>query len=300
MNDPLPQNVSAKVGKRQGGDRVYNVVAKVLGWGGDGSAKVEIMVDVGPLRTGSEMNAAVANDPKRRFQLDFAYRRAKQGLRVGGMVLLRKSVIDDNGLCCKELDILSSSPKEGPCVILRNSAVWIHPPETATSMMANRVSLAKTGDAVRVSSFKEASEAAIAFVEECSMFGTPTLILTGLDDDDDICEIAVSFAVRKPTSEEVVEAVRTRLDLDTERLMKDGSRRWHIVPVIDLDVIIDVNRQSKVSAQYLNIDYKSAEEPEWTRTNAVLKGTFEEWFLADATPVSEPDAVTPCLLFDLL
>jgi len=283
----------------------YNIIAKVVGWTKDGGARVEALADFPGFPLGSELPATVAEDRKRIQLIDFEFRKRKHGLRVGGAVLLRKATIDPvKGIVCKDVDVMRAQEKEGPCIVKRNAAVYIHPPARAGTVMAKFATLAVLPDARRVKDVDEAANFAKRMVEDASIFGEPSLVLTAAGTGGTVEELPITLSSGH-SPEQVESAVRAAVDPDTARLMKSSKQGWWLVPLFKTELEPDPHKQGKVSAQYLNASnsdrpYGPPDEPSWTRTNAVLSGRFSEFFLADVSPTNETTDSKPELLLDLL
>lgn len=277
----------------------FNIVAKLVSWGRDGVARVEPLSDVPGVTLPLEVHTRVAEDHKRLQLIDFAFRR-KQGLRVGGAVLLWRSVIEPDGtIICREVHVMRESEKDGPCVVKRNAAVFIHAPETPTSRMPKRATVAVAAEAKRVKSLDACIIEAKMMVENMAIFGKPRLILTA-SQSGDIEELPITIEEGSYTPEAVESAVRAGIDADSLKMITKSRTGWWLVPTFTTELEPEPHRQGKIAAQYANIDYGTADEPMWTRTNAVLRGSFSEFFLADVSPTTEPAGNAPALLLDLL
>ncbi|MDW9478755.1 hypothetical protein GOB57_08560 [Sinorhizobium meliloti] len=283
----------------QAAPTTYNIVAKLVGWGHEGVATVEVLTDVPGAPFGAEMRARVAEDPRRLKLKDFAFWKSK-GLRVTGAVLLRKAIIDPElGIVCKEIDVMRSTQKDGPCIVKRNSAVYMHAPESPSSVVVKHATVAVLADAKRVKTVDECVTSAKRMVEDTAILGNPSLLLTVADRSGRIEELPI--AVPADADGDAVEAaVRAGIDPDSARMMAKSKAGWWLVPMFTAELETDPFIQGKVNAQYANIKYGPAEEPMWTRTNAVLRGVFSDFILADVSPTIEPADAEPQLLVDLL
>ena len=263
--------------------KTFNIVAKLVGWGKDGSGKVEIMTATPDLKVDNVCKVIIAEDVMRKQPIDFAFRK-KQGLRIGGIVILRKAKSTRyKEVVCKEVETLSYSAKDGPCVINRGAAVYIEAPTKDNSRLPEKVTIASIKDTKPVRNLNEAIKAGVEMIDTVSIFGQPGIIVTGIDSDDDIIEIVMDFNEGNPDESAIREKITTELDIDSLRMMKSAKRAWRMVPTFNTKVDTDPHRQGKISAQYANIDYGTKDEPMWTRTNAVLRGSFTEWLIADAS-----------------
>lgn len=278
----------------------FNIVAKLVSWGRDGIAKVEPLMDIDGVEMAPEIQARVAEDHKRRQLIDFSFRR-KQGLRVGGAVMLRKSTIDpDLGIVCKEVDIMRTTEKEGVCVVKRHAAAFIHAPESSTSRVPSFVSVAVLSEAKRIKTLRDCISSAVRMVEDNAIFGIPTLFLTSENRDGNVEELTIEFEKRAYAAEEIEAAVTAAIDTGTLSMIKKSKTGWWLVPTFKAEIEPEAHRQGKLNAQYANIDYGPADEPMWTKTNAVLRGSFNDFFIADVSPTIEPADSKTSLLVDLL
>jgi hypothetical protein len=277
----------------------YNIVAKLISWGHDGVAVVEVLTDVPGAPFGTEMNAQVPDDHRRLKMKDFAFWKSK-GLRVTGAVLLRKAVIDPElGIVCKEIDVMRSTQKDGPCIVKRRCAVYIHAPAAASSAVVKSATIAVLGDAKRVKTIDECVSYAKRMVEDTSILGETSLLLTIADGDGRIEELPINIAAASDAMA-VEAAVRAGIDVDSAKMMAKSKSGWWLVPTFTADLETDPFIQGKHNAQYAQISYGPPDEPLWTRTNAVLRGIFSDFIIADVSPTAEPADHEPQLLVDLL
>lgn len=277
----------------------YNIVAKLVGWGQDGVANVQVLTSVPGAPAGSEMQARVAEDRRRLKMKDFAFWKSK-GLRVSGVVLLRWSVIDpDLGIVCKEMDVMRRTEKEGPCIVKQHSAVYIHAPEIAGSYTVKHATIAVLGDAKKVKTVDECVTFAKRMIEDTSILGRASLLLTVADASGRIEELPINVP-EKADAEAVEKAVRSGIDPESADLMAKSADGWWLVPMFDAELETDPYIQGKHNAQYVKIKYGSLDEPLFTRTNVVLRGEFSDFIIADVSPTAEPQDNEPRLLVDLL
>jgi hypothetical protein len=277
----------------------YNIVAKLISWGQDGAATVEVLTDVPGLAFGAQIKARVAEDRKRLKLKDFAFWKSK-GLRVTGAVLLRNATIDPElGIICREVYVMRDTQKDGPCIVKRHSAVYIHAPSSTSTMVVTHATVAVLGDAKRVKTVEECGTLAKRMVEDTSILGEPSLLLTVSDPSGRIEELPIKIP-EGADGDTVAAAVRASIDPDSARMMAKSKTGWWLVPMFTASLETDPYLRGKANAQYANIKYGPADEPLWTRTNAVLRGVFSDFILADVSPPSEPTDNEPQLLVDLL
>lgn len=277
----------------------YNIVAKLAGWGQDGVANVEVLTDVPGASFGAEMKARVAEDRRRLKLKDFGFWKQK-GLRVTGAVLLRNAVIDPElGIVCREVYVMRDTQKDGPCIVKRNSAVYIHAPESSSTLVVKRATVAVLSDAKRVKTVDECVTFAKRMIEDMAILGQPALLLTVADPSGRIEELPISVPA-DGSADAIEAAVQAGIDRDSEKMMAKSPTGWWLVPMFTANLETDPYLQGKANAQYANIKYGPADEPMWTRTNAVLRGVFSDFVLADISPIIEPFDIEPQILVDLL
>jgi hypothetical protein len=277
----------------------YNIVAKLVSWGAEGVATVEVLTDVPGVSFGAEMKARVAEDHRRLKLKDFAFWKTK-GLRVTGAVLLRNAVIDPElGIVCKETYVMRDTQKDGPCIVKRKSAVYIHAPQSALSLVVKQATVAVLADAKRVKSVDECVSFAKRMIEDMAILGVPSLLLTVADPSGRIEELPISVPAN-PSASAVEAAIRAGVDSDSAKMMAKSKAGWWLVPMFTAGLDSDPYNGGKANAQYANIKYGPADEPMWTRTNAILRGVFSDFVLADVSPTTEPSDNEAQLLVDLL
>jgi hypothetical protein len=277
----------------------YNIVAKLVGWGEKGVANVQVLTSVPGAPAGTEIQARVAEDRRRLKMKDFAFWKSK-GLRISGVVLLRWAVIDEElGIVCKEMDVMRRTEKEGPCIVKPHSAVYIHAPETAGSLTVRHATIAVVGDAKKVRKVDECVTFAKRMIEDTSILGKASLLLTVADASGRIEELPISIP-QGADATAVEKAVRSGIDAESAKLMATSPDGWWLVPMFDAELETDQFIQGKHNAQYVKIKYGPLDEPMFTRTNVVLRGEFSDFIIADVSPASEPQDNEPRLLVDLL
>ncbi|MCS4089847.1 hypothetical protein [Rhizobium sp. BK176] len=277
----------------------YNIVAKLVGWGAQGVANVQVLTSVPGAPAGTEIQARVAEDRKRLKMKDFKFWKDK-GLRVGGVVLLRWSVIDPElGIVCKEMDMMRKNEKDGPCLVKPNSAVYLHAPETVGSYTVSHATIAVVGDAKKVKKVDQCVTFAKRMIEDTSILGKASLLLTVADASGRIEELPINIP-EKADADAVEKAVRSGIDPESAKLMATSPDGWWLVPMFDAELETDPYIQGKHNAQYVKIKYGPFDEPMFTRTNVVLRGSFSDFIIADVSPASEPQDIEPRLLVDLL
>ncbi len=283
-------------------ERFFNIPALIVGWHGDTGARVEVMIDLPELgiAKGNQFNAMLREDPKKieKYQITFKTHRDKNALRVGGIVLMRKALMEEDGsLSGQTADILLESPKYGHAYMLPGAAVSIVAPPPGT-MMVDEAYIACMSDAIVV---RKSLAGALAEVHDklefIRSFGLAGLILTGEDDDGNVSEYLIFM---KPDAElDTMEAnLREAISRDIEKKIVKAKKPWFLVPAFKSAVDIDPARRSKVSAMRSNFDYGAGDDLNWTPCNCIMKSPGDAWYVNDVTPLE--DKVQPELLLDLL
>jgi hypothetical protein len=302
MDNLLLSKSATDTGNRQAAatPSTFNAVAQLVHWGHDGVVRLKLLTDVPGAAFGEEILSKVQENQKRMYLLDFDYRRRKDRLRTGGTVLLRKVVKGEDGVfVCREVEVMCPSTKEGPCVVNRAAAVYLHQP-AGTTLIPNHATVATLRAAAPVRSIEEAREKAVKLIEEVKLFGEPSLVITGLEPDGSAIELPVRLSEGDRSPDAIRRAVSEWVDPESAGMMKKVKKPWIMVPMFRIDLDPENERRSKMSAQRANLEYGTDDEPFWTRSNVVLRGKFDDWFVADTSPIMVPRDNTPKLLLDLL
>jgi hypothetical protein len=294
-----------------------NIVARVLGWHQTAGAKVELLTAAGGHPLGAQFTVEVA-DRRRGTQIDFKFRKGL-GLRVGGVVILRSSsFLSPTEIRCLSVETIMLTPKEGPIVVNHDAAAYIYPSTKKNSMVPTEVEIALLKDAVRLDDLDETLARLPDIIETASMFGSPSLLLTGRDEDGDFSELLIRLDKGRLSPQEIAAQVADDLDTGTADLIRECAKQarkarkadraamsWYLVPLCRAELEPDTDGQSKAAgllrtAQLQQIDYGTPGEMYWTKTNAIMKSAHSVWFVSDVSPAQEPSDVLPKLIIEIL
>lgn len=283
-------------------ERFFNIPVLINGWNGDVGAKVESLVDLPEfgIVKGQPFVASLREDPKKieKYQITFKTHRDKNALRVGGIVLLRKTVVGEEGeITAQSADILLESPKYGQTYMFPGSAVSIFPPPPG-SMVVDEAYVASLNDAVTVR--KPLRDVLSDFhlkLEFVSAFGLAGLVLTGEDEGGEVSEYLV-FAKPELDIKDIERSLEVSISKEMEKRIIKAKKPWFLVPVFKAPVDLDPLRRSKLSAMRTNFDYGSGSDLNWTPCHCLMKTPGDIWYVNDVTPVE--DKTTSSLLIDIL
>lgn len=277
-------------------EHTCNVPARVLGWEDEGMARIELLATVDGMQMGQKAVAGPRRVAMGRQPLDFAALR-KQGLRTGGVVLLRKAAVEDDGrITAKSIETLVGREKDGLALMLHGAAASILPPPPGTQMVAECL-LALASEAVTFKKVRDVAETVKPALERACQFGRGGLILTGEDREGDAVEVMVGGeAELRP--EEIADMFVSAVPPEIAHQASRSRKPWRLVAFFRGEV--DPDRSSKVSAQRMNLDYGTSDEPLWNRTNAVLRAYVDSWLVCDVTPDIETVRPGTRLLLDIL
>lgn len=272
-----PKDVRPAAMKHQSGvvDDV-NIVARLKGWGEDGTAEVELLVDVQPFKLGERFTVEVRSN----FSVKFDGLRAK-GLRVGGLVLLRKAFKESpDKISCKSAETITYRETDGYTVILHNAAVCILPSPSGSKMVSECL-VALSSAQVSVRSVTAALNDLKPAIEEAVQLGIGGIILTGEDASGEISEVIIGG--KKPqTAEELVSEFMDHCPRSTMKQVMRSKKPWKMVAFFKAGV--DVERSSKMSAQRLNHDYGTSDIFNWSKSNVVLREAANAWTVCETAP----------------
>lgn len=275
-----------------------NVPVRVLGWEHDevGGARVELLAAVGSMQIGTEAKATIRQVVIGRQPLDFSHLK-KGGLRVGGIVLLRKVVEEaDGAVSAKSVETLLHRESDGLAIVLHSAAASIVAPPPGTAMV-NECIVAMTGSAAAVTACDEGLMRVKASLTQACQFGRAGLIFTGEDRDGSAAEVIIGGdEVRTP--EEILELFSDQCPREVAMMARKARLPWRMVPFFRGEV--DPDRSSRISAQRANFDYGVPDELLWTGTNAVLRAYAETWLVCDVTPGTEVQGHVSAVLLDLI
>lgn len=263
-----------------------NVPATLVGWEKEGRAKVELLADAEGFHIGSLISVGVRAD-KGRTPPDFSVLN-KQGLRVGGIVLLRRLRAGEDGeLTARAVEILVMRESDGAPFVIQNAAASIRPAPEGTAMVKEAL-VVMLSDAIAVRTLSEGVSKVGAILDQPGILGNPGLAYFGRTKDGEPIEVLIG-GDGPATSSELMSRLLRECPKD---VIKDsrtsGTTRapWKLAPFFRAP--IDPDRSSKLSAQAANHDYGSDEKPRWTTGNVVLRTIGDRWNVSDASPSDEP------------
>lgn len=257
-----------------------NVIARVVKWDSDGSAKVEILADAPGFREGQTFLAKVRTVPYGFQPGDFLSLK-KYGLRIGGIVLMRKvDVADDGVLLARSVETIVARETDSFAVLLNDAAVCILPPKEGTQMVDRAIVVIGLENSKTNSPIADFKKNLMSDLEKASQFGLVGIVLTGEDADGEVCETMIGGDKQRSAAEMLAlfeETVPSAM-IDEASYSKVP---WRVAPFFEIE--IDPDRSSKLSAQRLNIDYGQGDELSWTRSNVVMRALGHSWLLCDAS-----------------
>jgi hypothetical protein len=257
-----------------------NVIARVIKWDADGSAKVEILADAPGVSEGQVFLAKIRTVAFGFQPGDFLSLK-KYGLRIGGIVLLRKvDVAEDGVLLARSVETIVARETDSFAVLLNDAAVCILPPKEGTKMVDRAIIVIGLNNSETNDPIGDFKKNQLGDLEKASQFGNVGIVLTGEDADGEVCETMIGGDKQRSASEILAlfeETVPSAM-ID-EASYSNGP--WRIAPYFEIS--IDPDRSSKLSAQRLNIAYGEGDELSWTRSNVVLRALGHSWLLCDAS-----------------
>lgn len=274
-----------------------NAPARIKGWVPGGGASVEILAKSGELDLGSVHSVTLRPNP-RGSVYDFDYHRKKSALRIGGIVLLRRIRIEDEGVSIRSLDVLMESDKVGPTYVVQGAAVSLLPPPPGSkSAYVEQAIIAMVGERIETKSIKDAAKRIRVGLEQAAVFGKPGLVLTGELRNGSVAESVLGADVDL-SIDEVIYSLEHNIDPEIVAEMKAGKSKWHVIPFFRADVDPEM---TKISAQRLNIDYGNGDDEfGWTRSNVVLRAYGTEWIIIDTAVISDTEDTAADLLIDIV
>jgi len=280
--------------------QTFNVPAKILGWYEEVGARVEVLVPIPELkiRAGQIFYAKLRYDPKKldKNQVTFKFYYDNLGLRVGGIVLLKKVMLEsENSLTGKELDVLFETPRYGQVALTPNAAAFIMPPPAERTEMVEDGLIAVLDDAEQIkgSISKAVSEVRIG-LEMASRYGSPGIIVTGETETGEAAEYQVG-GTGDLTIDQILASIAPSISPEDTKWLAKSKKPWFLVPFFRANV--DPDRAGRFSAQRKNIRYGEDGEPLWTPCSCLLRNPGDGWVINDTTPLRDGDS-TPLLLLD--
>jgi hypothetical protein len=262
-----------------------DVPATIRGWESDGKAKVELLTKSEGAALGQVLVVGVRPDAKGRTASDFSFHN-KQGLRLGGTVLMRKLRVDEAGATCRSIEPITMRDSEGATFVMQDAAVYVFRPPPGTAMVKECL-VAMLGDAVSARTLSEGCTNIFSQLDAPAVFGSPGLAYFGADKAGNTIDVVIGGeSGTMLTPDQMVSAMIKQCP---KEVIKDsrtsGTSRppWKLSPFFR--VAVDPDRSSKLSAQALNLAYGTFEDPRWTRGIAVLRTIGNQWHLSDASPL---------------
>jgi hypothetical protein len=282
--------------------QTFNIPAKILGWFEEVGARVEVLVPIPELRVraGQIFHTKLRYDPKKldKNQISFKFYYNNLGLRVGGIVLLKKVILEEADLItAKELDVLFETPRYGSVALTPNAAAFIMPPPTENTEVVEDGLIAILDDAEQIKgSIPKAVDAVQTALELASRYGKPGIIVTGETENGEAAEYQVG-GTGELSVEQIMASIAPSISAEDSKWITKSKKPWFLVPFFRANV--DPDRAGRFSAQRKNIKYGEDVEPLWTPCSCLLRNPGEEWFINDTTPLRDGDS-TPLLLLDFL
>jgi hypothetical protein len=282
--------------------KTFNVPVRIQGWFEEVGARVEVLVPIPELkiRAGQIFHAKLRYDPKKldKNQITFKFYYGNMGLRVGGIVLLKKVMLEgDDGLSAKELDVLFETPRYGQVALTPNAAAFIMPPPAETTEMVEDGLIAVLDDAEQIKgSIASAVSAVQIALEMASRYGKPGIIITGETESGEAAEYQVGGTGDLPL-EQILASIAPNISPEDGKWIAKSKKPWFLVPFFRANV--DPDRAGRFAAQRKNIQYGEDGEPLWTPCSCLLRNPGDGWVINDTTPLRDGDS-TPLLLLDFL
>jgi hypothetical protein len=265
-----------------------NVPAIVRGWEKEGRARVELLAPAEGLPIGSEFVVGLRPDPKHRTPIDFAFLN-KQGLRVGGIVLLRRLRASEEGMSARAIEILKLKESDGASFVIQDAASCILPPLPGTAMVSEAL-VTMLSSAISARTLTEAIAKMVGNLDQPSLFGLPGLAYHGRTKAGEAVEVIVGGDAPMKGDELIARLLRECPKDVIKESRTSGTNRepWRLVPFFRAP--IDPDRSSRMSALAANLAYGSAATPCWTPGIVVLRTISDHWSICDATPADDASA----------
>jgi hypothetical protein len=286
-------------------DIEMNVPARVKGWAPEGGAHVELLSRVGVHDIGTVVTVSLRPNPKGHVY-DFDYHRKKSALRTGGLVLLRKFKLADDGTgTIKSIDVLLENDRGGTPYVVQGAAIsLLPPPPSAKTAMVEEAVVAMIGDGITISSVKDGAKRIRQGLEQAAVFGKPGVILTGELKSGDVAEMVLG-GEPDLTVDDIIYSLEHGTDSELMANVRSSKAKWYLIPFFKADVDPD---KTKISAQRLNfspddgetVGYGDGEVYGWTRSNCVLRAYGTEWIVIDTAVVSDTEDTEAGLLIDII
>jgi hypothetical protein len=252
------------------------------------------------IRAGQIFYVKLRYDPKKldKNQITFKFYYDNMGLRVGGIVLIKKVMLEsEDHLTGKELDVLFETPRYGLVALTPNAAAFIMPPRAERTEMVEDGLIAVLDDAEQIRGPIAKAVAAVRVgLEMASRYGKPGIIVTGETENGEAAEYQVG-GTGDLSIDQILASIAPSISPEDAKWMASSKKPWFLVPFFRADV--DPDRAGRFSAQRKNIKYGEDAEPLWTPCSCLMRNPGGGWVINDTTPLRDGDS-TPLLLLDFL
>lgn len=262
--------------------------AMVRGWESEGCAKVELLAVAEGFSIGQVVSVGIRADAKGRKASDFSFHN-KQGLRVGGVVLMRKLRHDDGIVTARSIEPIIMRESEGVPFVMQEAAVCVLPPPAGTAMV-NECLVAMLGEAIEVRSLSEGVTRILPQLESPAVFGSPGLAYFGVTKTGEPIDVIVGASPDEKLSPQEL-ARRMLVDCPKDIIKESRTTQsphrppWSVCPIFR--IAVDPDRSSKLSAQAANYSYGMPNDPKWTHGVAVFRTIDNRWHICDASPLED-------------
>jgi hypothetical protein len=267
-----------------------DVPATIRGWESEGRAKVELLARTEELTLGQIVTVGIRPDGKGRKASDFSFHN-KQGLRLGGIVVMRKLRLEEGAATCRSVEPITMRDNDGATFVMQEAAVCILPPPPGTAMVKEAL-VAMLGEAMPARSLSEGVSKILPQLDAPAVFGNPGLAYFGRLKSGDPVDVLVGAEPGTTLSpNELVSRMLTGCPKDIikdSRTSGTSRQAWTVCPIFRVPV--DPDRSSKLSAQAINLSYGTAEDASWTRGIVILRTVANRWHLCDASPIEDGNA----------
>jgi hypothetical protein len=267
-----------------------NVAAVIKGWVEEGKARVQLLAPMEGHPIGSELVVGVRIERKARPPADFSVLR-KMGLRVGGIVLLRRLREDNGAVTARSAEILTMRESDGPAFVIHDAATCILPPPPGTAMVKEAL-VAMLAQGIPSRTLTEGIAKVLPELDQPIVFGHPGLAYVGRTKTGEALEVIVGGDEPSSANDLIARMLRECPSEIIKLSRTTGTDRepWRLIPFFRAP--IDPDRSSKLSAQAINLGYGDVSAPKWTVGNVVLRLIADRWHVCDASPAEEPTTAT--------
>jgi hypothetical protein len=257
-----------------------NVPAVVIAWEDDG-LRVRLIEPFGKFDAEAEVSARPA--VARRGESDVTIQKKRQGLRLGGVVVLLKAAECETGLEWRGLDTLKEKADQTEVRVFRRTPVTIFPPGE-NQLLVDRAAILLVSSAVSFQSITASIKAIEYAVEEGCLYGKCGLLVRGPDKKGGILHHFVPPLEERSAPLVMRTLMRQRLG-DMLRYARDGRGSWKAIPYVEMAT--DRHHSSRMSADRINLPYVLPDgSPGFKLCTAAIRYSGEDWTLSDATPLA--------------